>query len=967
MKRINQTSTLTKVLLLGVFVLSVLGSDCFARSAEEIAKFKAAATKVVPKIEAAAPAKPAVKPLRERKLLVINLCNDFYHESIPYWDKALEAMGDKTGAWKTTVSSDMSMFKRENLHKFDAVCFNNTTKLKFDDELKKTLMDFIKGGKGIVGIHAASDNFYDWPEAAELMGGQFSGHPWTSGGTWAIKLDDPDHPLMAAFGGKGFKLKEEIYRTAAPLYSRTKQRVLMSLDMSDATTSGIKNLKPGDKDTGISWIKTKGRGRLFYCSIGHNPELCWNPTILQHYIAGIQFALGDLLVDATPGQQRPVEDILAEIKNYEYGKSRLALSELTDMIRSSGDSSEKLAKLEQSFIKFLGSDATDQSKQFICRQLSIIGTEKSVPTLAAMLTLKASSEIEPADMARYALERIPGIKADKALRDAMDKTQGNVKIGIINSIGARGDDIACEKLGALTANSNEQMARAALSALGNIGTENAARTLKNTRANLDAKLGIAWGDAYLLCADTLIENEEKATAYFVYRKIYIDPNQPKLIRIAALRGLVLANPLKGSGAINKILSGKNQTMQTTAISLLREVPNTTITPTMIELMPKLSGQSQIQMLAAIGERKERATIPVVLKAAASPKVSVRIAALEALGKFGGTKHIDFLAQRAATTQSKEQQAARQALYRLSGMGIDLKIMMSISKVEPEVQIELIKAAAERNIKVLTLKLLEQMEKSEYQDVRIEALRALQVVGHESHIDNIIRYMVIARSDADRTEAENTVAAIARTIKDENRKTDEVLSALANSQDSVAKSSLLRILGKIGGAQALGAMVQALDDEDSEVKITAIRVLSEWPNAKPIESLRKVAKSAGNQKQLVLSLRGFIRMIGIGNERTDAEKLSMYKEAMSLAPNANEKKPVLSGLGNVRTIESLQTVATYLDDAALGQEASAASVSIAESIRQKNPEQVKTVLQKVLQVSKNDSVKERAQRIIDQMK
>ncbi len=178
---------------------------------------------------------------------------------------------------------------------------------------------------------------------------------------------------------------------------------------------------------------------------------------------------------------------------------------------------------------------------------------------------------------------------------------------------------------------------------------------------------------------------------------------------------------------------------------------------------------------------------------------------------------------------------------------------------------------------------------------------------------------------------------------------------------------MRVLGKIGGPQALEALIKALDDEDIEVKVTAIRVLSEWSDAEPIESLRKVAKSTDDQKQLVLALRGFIRMIGIGNERTAEEKLSMYKEAMSLAPNANEKKPVLSGLGNVRTSESLQTVAAYLDDAALQQEASAASVSIAESICQENPEQVKTVLQKVLQVSTNDSVKDRAQRIVEQIK
>ncbi len=216
----------------------------------------------VQKIEAAMPAKPVATPKQPRKLLVFNLCKGFKHGSIPYWDKALEIMGQKTGAFQTVVSSDMAMFKAENLNKFDAVCLNNTTKLGFEKpELRKSLMDFIKGGKGIIGIHAATDNFYKWPEAAKMMGGQFCGHPWGGGGTWAVKIDDAGHPLMAPYKGKGFKVKDEIYRTKPPLYSRDKQRVLMSLDMADEATG--KKAGPDDTDIGISWVKDYGKGRLF--------------------------------------------------------------------------------------------------------------------------------------------------------------------------------------------------------------------------------------------------------------------------------------------------------------------------------------------------------------------------------------------------------------------------------------------------------------------------------------------------------------------------------------------------------------------------------------------------------------------------------------------------------------------------------------------------------------------------------
>ncbi|MHC4112315.1 MAG: ThuA domain-containing protein, partial [Planctomycetota bacterium] len=294
----------------------------------------------VQKIEAAMPAKPVAIPKQPRKLLVFNLCKGFKHGSIPHWDKALEIMGKKTGAFEVVVSGDMAMFKAENLNKFDAVCLNNTTRLGFKEpELRKSLMAFIKGGKGIIGIHAATDNFYKWPEAAEMMGGQFSGHPWGGGGTWAAKIDDAEHPLMVPYKGKGFKVKDEIYLTRPPLYSRDKQRVLMSLDMSDKTTGGVDRGKFKDADVGLSWVKEYGKGRLFYCSLGHNNHLTWDPALLGHYLAGIQFALGDFPVDTKPkplisiGKGTEMDELFEKIKKYDYGQSRAALTEVSDKIR----------------------------------------------------------------------------------------------------------------------------------------------------------------------------------------------------------------------------------------------------------------------------------------------------------------------------------------------------------------------------------------------------------------------------------------------------------------------------------------------------------------------------------------------------------------------------------------------------------------------------------------------------------
>ena len=262
----------------------------------------------IKKIEDAMPTKAVVEPKKERKILVFDMVDGFSHTSIPYWNKVLEIMSEKTGAFTITISQDINMLSEDKIKEFDAICFNNTVKLHLNPEttpeLCKSLMDFVKGCKGLFAIHAGTDTFYSnpwvWEEGSEMLGGKFTGHPWTdSGREWAIKIDEPDNPLMAPFKGEGFKIIDEIYETAPPLYSRDKQLVLMSLDMEDELTKNTGN-RPYNVDTGISWIKNWGEGRIFYCSLGHNHAVTWTAPVLEHYLRGIQFALGDLEVDATP-------------------------------------------------------------------------------------------------------------------------------------------------------------------------------------------------------------------------------------------------------------------------------------------------------------------------------------------------------------------------------------------------------------------------------------------------------------------------------------------------------------------------------------------------------------------------------------------------------------------------------------------------------------------------------------------
>jgi len=541
----KKRSKLIVAALLGLWCLSVLMSPLQAASPEKLRDLKA---DELQKIRSAVPAKPTVRPAGPRKILVFWRCEGFYHGSIPVVNEALKIMGQKSGAYEVAVcTDDYSIFTPAKLRQFDAVCLNNTTHLKFNPketpERCKALMDFVKSGKGIVGIHAATDNFYDWPEAMEMMGGKFTGHPWGGGGTWAVKIDEPDHPLMAAFKGKGFKINDEIYRTDPPLYSRDKQRVLMSLDMSDPTTKNARGVKPSDADTGITWIKTWGKGRMFYCSLGHNNHIFWNPTILQHYLDGIQFALGDYKVDTKPkpnvssgkgSDMAELQELLGKVKTYDWGQSRLALTEVSDIVKKAYGNKSELAKVEKALLEVLDSDATRAGKQYICRELSIIGTEQSVPTLAKMLVGDETS-----DMARYALERIPGSAVDEALRGSLRKARGNARIGIINSLGQRRDKEAVRYLRRILGRSNQETAIAAAAALGQIADSQAAEALAEAKNKAEGKLLSVVLDAYLKCADQLVADGNKIKAMAIYKKLQAE-GMPKPIRTAALTGMINA-------------------------------------------------------------------------------------------------------------------------------------------------------------------------------------------------------------------------------------------------------------------------------------------------------------------------------------------------------------------------------------------------------------------------------------------
>jgi type 1 glutamine amidotransferase len=201
----------------------------------------------------------------------------YKHPVLPASAQMMKQIAESSGAFNVTVTEDCSLISREGLKPFAAVVFYTTGELPVSEDQKAALLDFVKGGKGFVGIHSATDTFYKWPEYGEMIGGYFDGHPWHQEVT--VKVEGRNHPATKHLG-ESFRIHDEIYQFKQ--FSRDRVQVLLSLDVSsvDMTKPDIRRT---DRDFALAWCRDFGKGRVFYTALGHREEV-WRDERFQRLI-----------------------------------------------------------------------------------------------------------------------------------------------------------------------------------------------------------------------------------------------------------------------------------------------------------------------------------------------------------------------------------------------------------------------------------------------------------------------------------------------------------------------------------------------------------------------------------------------------------------------------------------------------------------------------------------------------------
>ncbi len=309
------------------FVCSLLAVAALSTIAHA-QKLPYAKTEIVPptpeftaSVQENAPAKPTVNAPK-RKLLVFSLHTGYDHLVIPHVDRVFEVLGKKSGVFETTITKDIEDLNAQNLPKYDILVLNNNCSqgarrnlfldvLEKDprykqldeqqrqaksDELEASMLKFVAGGKGLVVMHGAPTLLNNSPAFTEMVGAAFDYHPPNQEVT--VRTVDENHPLVAAFKGKGpFIHRDEPYCFNGA-YEKLDFRPLLSMDVE-----GLKDPagRAGDMVRYVAWIRPHGKGRVFYCSPSHFPASYESAPMLQFILDGVQYAAGDLKCDdSTP-------------------------------------------------------------------------------------------------------------------------------------------------------------------------------------------------------------------------------------------------------------------------------------------------------------------------------------------------------------------------------------------------------------------------------------------------------------------------------------------------------------------------------------------------------------------------------------------------------------------------------------------------------------------------------------------
>lgn len=589
-------------------------------------------------------------------------------------------------------------------------------------------------------------------------------------------------------------------------------------------------------------------------------------------------------------------------------------------------------------VAVLQSQADVYEKAMACRLLSQIGDEQSAEALGPLL-----ADARLATYARSALEQISGDTAGRVLRESVAEVDGDLLVGVLDSIGRRRDRQAVGLLAERLDAESRKVAAAAARALGRIGTPESARRLQQALdgASEDRRQEIAW--ALLDSADKLQQHGAGAEAQKIYKWVRQQELAPQVVT-AATAQLARIDKEQAPALLRQLLAAEEETHFRAGLQLARELGGTASTAALVQQFDTSSAPRQVLLLAALGDIADPAALPTLEQASTARDASIRRQAMLSLGRFDAAEAAAALMRGTVDRNPDVAAAAQQSLAEVEHPDVDRAIVTILRDPASTALPAAIEVARLRQTSAAAGPLLTIIEQAR-QDIRSSAIAALGTTIGVDELPQLLK-LALSRDASTRDAASGALATACARLPRE-----ECAAALAEAMDGAPTEDqvmLLEQLTVLGGETALEAVANAARSDRDALQDAATRLLGEWPNSAAAPALRELAATLEDPKYRIRALRGYIR-IARQLDMTLAERMEVCRQALQLAERPEEKQLVLEVLRRHPTPAGMDVAVALLDDPSLNQEALDVLISIAPAAIQEDAGEAVEVLRRAMSV------------------
>jgi len=628
-----------------------------------------------------------------------------------------------------------------------------------------------------------------------------------------------------------------------------------------------------------------------------------------------------------------LKSILTSLEEYQQGQNDDAVLRLNMLLRKYRLMPEYRDAIEAELIAFLNSDATAAAKMEMCRHLRVFGSAASVPALKKML-----ADENTADSARYALEKIPGADADKALLDSLALNQKKIQLGAVSSLGKRKVEEAVPHLEQMLFGSDSDLATASVQALGKIGDLKSIAILRSALDETTGILQIQVAESLLIYAERAMSSGNKETAVVIYGDLFNHSGLIETIRGAALSGKIKSAGIYGKAIIWNILQGKERALFPYAIQMIPGCCDIGSIEPFIAMLPKLPNPYNVYLLSVLTKFKTPEVLSAVTASLHHEDKSMRSAALHYwdnepsdLQQVDHSSSIELLAQLAAKTRGEEQQDVRECLWNMSGGDIDSVILDHVAKdLSPEVQAEYIMSIGERQIysgKTILMDIAGSPDSAN----RLLAIKTLKNVSQPEDLPQLLDILMMAVEGRESNEMIITVAKVAGKMQPISEQGNIIVSRLSRVAQPELRARLYWVLGKIGDDSTLTILRKDMFHEDPVLRKAAVYALADWPTSTPRDDLFNIASQIDDRALHVVALQAFIRQVEMDRFRAPEDAVKDLSESVKIAQRTEEKIAVLGVLPQFACRDALALAELLLKDESLKAEAEVAVKKIKDML------------------------------------